>query len=222
MSKGEVDVWPWVVAAGLAGGGIAILARIAARGSLQASDTKEANPRQRLPRVVNIPLERPFSTLDVEAAARMLASENPRGSEQLHIEQIWTQIRNRRKRQSLFDRITNGSGWGEQGEKQAPGGLRPVATTEPATDAFRTLAVSVLSGARPSRLPGARKYFEPAVQDRAFELGEAARKKLASGQPLLPKERRLLKYRKSARNIRAEWLKKSTFLDSIDGIEFYT
>ena len=176
----------------------------------------------RVARTEIIPLERSFSTLDVEAAARMLASENPRGSEQLHIEQIWTQIRSRKKKQSLFDRITNGSGWGEQGQRQAPGRVRPVATTEPANDRQRTLAVAVLSGSRASRLTGARKFFEPAVQDRAFEKGEQARKKLASGVPLLKEERRFLGYRKRARDIRAEWLKKSAFLDTIDGVEFYT
>jgi len=175
-----------------------------------------------VPSTLVIPLDRPFSTLDVEAAARMLASENPRGSEELHVEQIWTQVRSKRARQTLFDRITNGSGWGEQGDRRPGGGIRPVSTEQPATDKFRELAVLVLLGKRQSRLRSAHKFFEPAVQDVVYKIAERARQKQRLGQPLDRREKRLLNYRKTAADVRREWLKKSLFLDSIDGVEFYT
>lgn len=163
-----------------------------------------------------------YSALDVEAAARMLASENPRGSERLHVEQLWTQIRSRKPGQSLFDRITAGSGWGEQGKRMPPGRVRPVATTEPASNRFRILATSVLRGECPSTLPGARKFFEPEQQDRAFAAAEAARKKRAAGGVLTAKETRLLGYHRDANQVRAEWSKSSRYVGSIEGVEFFT
>ena len=115
-----------------------------------------------------------YTEADVEAAARMLASENPRGSRALHIEQIHTQLRARKPGQDLFDRITAGSGFGPQGERRAGGGTRPVATGEPATPALRQLARQVLEGLHPSSLPGARKFFEPEQQDCALAVGVCA------------------------------------------------
>ena len=205
----------------LGGCGLAYLAaRAVASRSLESPGA--GGRRLAVPSTLVIPLDRPFSTLDVEAAARMLASENPRGSEELHVEQIWTQVRSKRTRQTLFDRITNGSGWGEQGDRRPGGGLRPVSTEQPATDKFRELAVLVLLGKRQSRLRSARKFFEPAVQDVVYKIAERARQKQRLGQPLDRREKRLLNYRKTAADVRREWLKTSLFLDSIDGVEFYT
>jgi len=87
-----------------------------------------------------------YTEADVEAAARMLASENPRKSKQLHIEQVFSQLRARRLGDSLFDRITAGSGWGKQGDRNRPGGVRPVSTDKPANDAQRSLAREILDG----------------------------------------------------------------------------
>jgi len=205
----------------LGGCGLAYLAaRAVASRSLESRGAD--GRRLAVPSTLVIPLDRPFSTLDVEAAARMLASENPRGSEELHVEQIWTQVRSKRARQTLFDRITNGSGWGEQGDRRPGGGIRPVSTEQPATDKFRELAVLVLLGKRQSRLRSAHKFFEPAVQDVVYKIAERARQKQRLGQPLDRREKRLLNYRKTAADVRREWLKKSLFLDSIDGVEFYT
>ena len=53
-----------------------------------------------------------YTEADVEAAARMLASENARGSQALHIELIHAELRARKPGQDLFDRIIVGSGWG--------------------------------------------------------------------------------------------------------------
>lgn len=159
---------------------------------------------------------------DLEAAARMIASENPHGSRQLHIEQIWTQIRARKHGQSLFDRITAGSGWGAQGAKQAPGRTRPVATGQAASPAQLDLAEKVLRGQERSRLEGARKFFEPAQQDKAFAVAEQARAQRARGEALTDRETRLLGYRHTAAEIRADWGKDSRYLDTLDGVEFWT
>ena len=160
--------------------------------------------------------------MDIEAAARMLASENPRGSERLHVEQIWTQLRSKAKGQSLYERITHGSGWGQQGSLIRPGGLRPVSTDEPTNDGFRRLAHRVLRGEIPSTLPGAKKFFEPAVLEKALKIGKEARRKLAAGEPLTQQEQRLRYYKKSAAEVRLDWLKTSRLVGTIDGVEFYS
>lgn len=222
MSREDTQIWPWFFAAGVVGGGALVAWATLRRGGpppVVPSAGMHPNPAQGAPASAQEAL---YSKLDIEAAARMLASENPRGSERLHIEQIWTQLRSRKRGQSLFDRITAGSGWGEQGKRNPPGRVRPVATTEPATPRFLTLAESVLRGERSSNLPGARKFFDPEVQDRAFAAAEAARKRLAAGAVLTDKERRLLGYRRTAQQVRAEWLKTSRYVGTIDRVEFFT
>ena len=164
-----------------------------------------------------------YTEADVEAAARMLASENPRGSRELHIEQIHTQLRARKAGQDLFDRITAGSGFGPQGERQAGGGTRPVATDEPATPALRQLARQVLDGLYPSKLPAARKFFEPDQQDRALAVGDRARQKQSQGLALSKQERRLIHYHRSAEQVRKSWLADgSKYVGKIDGVEFFS
>lgn len=168
-------------------------------------------------------LDSNFTEADVEAAARMLASENPRASRQLQIEQIHTQLRSRKRGQSLFDRITAGSGFGPQGERQYPGKVRPVATEEKATDEQRKLAREVLGGVHPSLFAGARRFFEPDQQDKAFAIGERARAKRSAGQPLTKQEQRLIKYKKNANDKRKEWLSEGLkFIGVLEGVEFYT
>ena len=215
MSRNDVEVWPWMLAAGMVGGGM-LVAWAALSRSVGASlpPLPGSAPAPRTPQA--------YSPLDVEAAARMLASENPRGSERLHVEQIWTQLRSRKPGQSLFERITAGSGWGEQGKRMPPGHVRPVATSEPASDRLRTLADRVLRGELPSTLPGARKFFKPKQQDRAFAAAEAARRKRAAGGVLTAKETRLLGYRRDANQVRTEWSKSSRYLGTVDGMEFFT
>ncbi len=179
-------------------------------------------------RVLGGPPERPalppgtplmtYDERDLEAAARMLASENPRGSEQLHVEQIFSQVRQaRRHRQSLYDRITAGEGYGVQNKR------RPVSTHNEARPRDRALARRVLDGELPSRMLGATKFFEPEQQDRAFAIAERARAKRTAGQPLTDQEKRLLGYEKNAATVRAEWSADHTHaIDSIDGVEFWT
>lgn len=164
-----------------------------------------------------------FTEADVEAAARMLASESATGSRALHIELIHSQLRARKKGQDLFERITAGSGWGPQGERKPGGGIRPVSTEEPATPELRQLAREVLAGAHPSVLPGARKFFEPSQQDRAFVIAERARQKQVARQPLSKNEKRLLGYRRAAEQVRREWLSEGAqYVGHLEGFEFFT
>lgn len=208
----RAPVWPWLLMGGtLAGGALIALATA-------GSDQKRPRPEPDLARGPDS-----FSELDVEAAARMLASENPDRSQRVHIEQIWTQLRARKAGQSLFDRITAGSGWGPQGEKRTWGGVRPVATTEPATDAFRKLAREVLAGQHPSELPGAKKFWEPALQDKVLAVAERGRQKQMAGLPLTPQEKRLAGYKKTASQVRADWTRKgSRVVETLEGVEFLT
>lgn len=154
---------------------------------------------------------------DLEALARMIASENPRGSLQLWVEQIWTQLRARKRGQSIYDRITGGKGWGEQG------GARPVSTVKPASARHFMLARLVLLGDAASNLGRATKFFEPRQQDLAFRVAEMAREKKSRGEKLTEQEQRLLGYRHDAAGIRAKWATEgSRLVGTIDDVEFWT
>lgn len=157
--------------------------------------------------------------LDLEAAARMLASENPRGSEALKREELYTQLAQaKRHRQSLYFRITGGADFGPQND------VRPVSTERRATALDYALARTVLGGAAPpAQFPSARKFFEPAVQNAAFAVAERARKKHQAGQALTAEESRLLGYRKDADAIRRSWSSEGAKLvGTLEGVEFWT
>jgi hypothetical protein len=84
------------------------------------------------------------------------------------------------------------------------------------------LVQDVLAGVQPSKLPGARQFFEPAQQDRILALALQARQKQAAGIALIAREKRLMGYHLSAKEVRARWLAEgATYLDQIDGVEFY-
>jgi len=177
----------------------------------------EQIPESEQPPDAELPLPS-FDDDDVEAGARMIASENPHKSQEVHIEQVWTQIREaQRHHQSLYQRITGGAGYGSQG------GKRPVSTAQPANDAQRQLVREILQGQHPSVLPMARKWFEPGQQDAAFQIAERARAKQAQGEPLTAQETRLLKYHYDADGIRQKWTGEGAqMVESVDGLEFYT
>lgn len=208
----------WVVGAVLGGtamvGGLLLTVAAWPRPPARQPSAQAPDDRHPVPR---------FTDADVEAAARMLASENARASQALHVELIHTQLRARKPGQSLLDRITAGSGWGPQGESKPGGGVRPVSTEASASPALRALTWDVLQGRHSSALPGARKFFQPEQQDRALEVGKRARQKRANGQPLTKQEKRLLGYRRSAEEVRAEWRADGArHLGTIEGVEFYT
>lgn len=217
MTRKQDNTDAWAVGAAL--GGTALVGGILL---VVAAWPRPVPPPRRLPSD-DWQTEASFTEADVEAAARMLASESATGSRALHIELIHSQLRARKKGQDLFDRITAGSGWGPQGERQPGGGVRPVSTEEPATPALRQLAREVLAGAHPSVLSGARKFFEPEQQDRAFAVAERARQKQVAGQPLSKNEKRLLGYRRTADEVRREWLAEGArYVGRLGGFEFFT
>lgn len=161
--------------------------------------------------------DRVATALDVEALARMIASENPKGSIRLWVEQCWTQLRSRRRGQSIYDRITGGAGWGKQG------GKRPVASENPASTEHMMIARLVLLGSELSEWTTTRKFFEPRQQDLAFAEAEAARAKKARGETLTPKELRILGYKHDADGIRRLWIAEgSRHVGTIEGVEFWT
>ena len=162
-----------------------------------------------------------FSEDDLDAAARMLASENGTGSRALWAELIGSQLHARKPGETLFDRITAGSGYGPQGEKSWPGKVRPVATEQPALPVHRKFAAEVLAGLHPAQFPKAVAFFEPAQQDKVLRIAERARGKLKQGLPLTKQEERLRHYTKSADDIRADWQKTMRLAGTIDGVEFY-
>ena len=156
------------------------------------------------------------SAADEEAIARMLASENESGGEGLWAELIWSQLRSLGK-SSIWQRITAGLGYGPQG------GARPVASDKPATAATRAYAARFLAELPPSSLPGARRFFEPLQQDRAYRIAESARRKIASGLPLTRQEQRLRLYQSDAADIRRRWSSKGhLYVGTVEGVEFWT
>ena len=162
-----------------------------------------------------------FSDEDVEAAARMLASENERGSPQLWTEQIGSQLHARKAGETLYERITAGSGYGPQGERAWPGKTRPVSTEKEALPIHRRWAHEVLSGLHRPRFGSAIAFFEPEQMDKAYAVAQRARAKQKQGLNLTKQERRLLGYHKTAAEVRADWLKTLRYVGTIDGVEFY-
>lgn len=158
--------------------------------------------------------------LDVEAAARMIASEDPHAPEVVHIEQIWTQLRAKRPWQSLYERITGGAGWGAQA------GSRPVSTALPATDAQRALARRVLAGEIRSTLDGARKFFNPGAQDSILKMiAQARENQRTKGTPIPAQVQKLIDqgYRRTAEDVRAKWSADgSRFVGRLGPVEFWT
>lgn len=184
--------------------------------ALSATRTAQSVPRDQLGLLA-------FDERDVEAAARMLASENSTGPLSLHVEQLFTQVRQAIKRGvRLYDQITAGSDFGGQGERSATGRLRPVATGEPATSALLDRARAILSGQFTSQLSGAMRFFEPAQSDAAFAIAEEARRKMALGIPLNRREFKLLKYKKNAATVRASWSAHSQLIGTISDVEFWS
>ena len=162
-----------------------------------------------------------FTDDDLDAAARMLAGEKGNGSRALWTELIWSQLHARRPGETLYERITAGSGYGTQGAKSWPGKARPVSTDQAALPVHRSFALEVLAGLHPARFPTAIAFFEPALQDKVFRIAEGAREKLRKGLPLTAQEERLRHHKKSAADVRADWEQTMRMAGTLDGVEFY-
>ena len=220
--RGDEAMWAALAIGGavLTMGGLAVAVassgRVARSPQPEPDEDPEGIPKARRPSTRAV-----ISDDDVEAAARMIASENEGGSRELWTEQIGTQLHARKPGQSLFDRITAGSGYGPQGGKEGAGQVRPVSTDKLALAEHRQHAAEVLLGLHLPRFPGAIAFFEPAQQDKAFTIAQRARAKQKLHQPLTDQERRLLRYTRSAAEVRAEWGKSLRASGTIDGVEFY-
>lgn len=208
--------------AGLLGIGAVSLALLTSR---RASASSIPVPREDPPRSPPPPQpEKPAPSLfdfdadDIEAAARMIASENPTRSIELHAEQLMIQVRQaQRLKRSLYQVLTGGLGWGPQG------GARPASTRLPATEKTREEAILILSGAVSAEYTAARSFFQPDAQDKLFAAGEAARAKQKRGEPLSDAERRALTYKTDAEGLRARWSReKKRYLGTVEGVEFWT
>lgn len=165
-----------------------------------------------------------FTGVDEDAAARMIASENPSASEEVWVEQIHTQIRSRKEGQSLYMRITGGHGYGEQGKVQG-GGARPVSTSKPAKEIHKRVARETLAGLRPSKLPGARKFFDPGEQDAVMRQLEKGKKDLAAGRPVSDRTRELIAvgYQRTAEGVREKWRKEGAqVVGTVGPVEFWS
>ena len=130
MSSKNPSLAAVAVAAGSAltlGGFVVALAL--SRRVAESAQPSSLQPQTDEPRPVQSP-PFGFSEDDVEAAARMLASENGLGSPQLWTELIGSQLHARKPGETLHERITAGSGYGQQGERLWPGRLRPVSTDQ--------------------------------------------------------------------------------------------
>jgi murein DD-endopeptidase MepM/ murein hydrolase activator NlpD len=151
----------------------------------------------------------------------MLASEDGQGSPQLWTELIGSQLHARKAGETLYARITAGSGYGRQGERSWSGRTRPVSTDQEALPMHRSWAREVLSGLHTPRFESAIAFFDPAQQDKAYAVAQRARVKQAQGLPLTEQEKRLSHYRKTAAEVRADWQKTLRRVGTIDGVEFY-
>lgn len=156
---------------------------------------------------------------DVEAAARMIASENPSSDESVWVEQVWTQLRKVTASNSLYSVITGGRGWGSQG------GSRPVSTDKPATDRYRQVARDVIEGRRTSLLPGARKFFDPRSQDAVMRQVIKGKADIAAGKEVSKRTKELIAagYKRTAQDVRDKWSGEGdSLVGTSDGVEFWT
>jgi murein DD-endopeptidase MepM/ murein hydrolase activator NlpD len=207
-------------------GGFVIAAAFSGRLSVPATkqntDGPSDAPQRTEPGATPLPPRlRGYGEDDLEAAARMLASEKGDGSRELWTEMIWSQIHARKPGETLYERITAGSGYGPQGKAKWPGKKRPVATDQSALPVHLSFAEEVLGGLHPARFAGATAFFEPEEQDKALRVATRARQKAKQGLPLTAQESRLRHYQQSAEEIRADWQKTMRMVGTIAGMEFY-
>jgi hypothetical protein len=157
------------------------------------------------------------SAADEEAIARMLASENERGSERLWAELIWSQLRSLGSA-SIWQHITAGQGYGPQG------GARPVSSDKPATAATRAYAarfLAELATVEPARSAALLSSHSSKIGP--SPLPSQARRKLASGQPLTRQEQRLRSTSPTPTTSGgAGPAKGHRYVGTVEGVEFWT
>lgn len=107
-----------------------------------------------------------FTDSDVEALARMLASEHPREADFVQVALAWT-AKNMADRRGLtvFKLLAPDGKFGSQSGRYA-------STVNPANDRFRAIARSVLDGSVADPTPGAIQFDAPDTQDWLYEHGK--------------------------------------------------
>lgn len=126
-----------------------------------------------------------FEDQDVEALARMLASENPREADFVQVALAWTAVNMaNRKGVSVYQLLAPKGKYGGQ-----VGGY--ASTANAATDHFRTIARNVLSGMVDDPTNGAIQFDNPDTQDWLYERGKVrldaagvAAERIADGRTL--------------------------------------
>lgn len=108
-----------------------------------------------------------FTDNDVEALARMLASENPREADYVQVALAWTAKNMADKRGITVFQLLEPDG--ELGGSQAG---KYASTANPATDHFRAIARSVLDGSVDDPTPGAIQFDNPDTQNVLYERGK--------------------------------------------------
>ena len=121
-----------------------------------------------------------------------------------------------------YARITAGLGMDARASGRGPAGLvrcPQIRRRYRCTEAGR--AKSCLDCTRRA-FGSAIAFFDPAQQDKARAVAQRARVKQAQGLPLTEQEKRLSHYRKTAAEVRADWLEDpGRRVGTIDGVEFY-
>lgn len=109
-----------------------------------------------------------FSNDDVEALARMLASEDPTQPDNVQQALAWTAVNMaNRKGKTVYELLAPDGKYGPQSGRYA-------STANSATDRFRNVARSVLDGSVTDPTPGAIQFDHPATQDWLYEHGKAS------------------------------------------------
>lgn len=159
----------------------------------------------------------PSTAEEIEALARVIASEAGTGSEAEKRCIAWT-VRNRFRGGSIY-------------RKQFPwraqqGGDPPFSSARPATEATRRVAIEVLA-ADQAQDPtgGATSFFEPKMQDAFFQAGELARAGETGDRVIdgvrLSDITRFRSYKKDAAAIRESWGKSSAIYAKAGRFEFW-
>ena len=145
-----------------------------------------------------------FGRRDVEAAARMLARRKRAGKSAALDRADWDSASCAKAGETLYERMTAGSGYGRQRIGHGRQDSSSVHGSE-ALPIHQSWAREVLSGLHTPRFGNAIAFFDPDQQDKAYAIAQRARAKQKQGLPLTEQEKRLSHYRKTAAEVRADW-----------------
>lgn len=160
---------------------------------------------------------------EVEALARVIASEAGRGTRTEQKAIAWT-VRNRFRGGSIYS--GKGKNGGEYPWREQRGSNPPFASSKDATDATRALAREVLTADQlQDPTGGATSFFEPKLQDVLAEAGALARAGETGSRVIdgvkLSDITRFKAYKKSADDVRKSWSPGSAHYATAGRFEFW-